>query len=249
MPDRNEYAAGTPSWVDLATPDRAPAKQFYSALFGWQYEDQEGVPYSIATMRGRAVSGMGEMTDQPPAWMSYVTVTDVDATATAAEKAGGNVLVPPMDVMDAGRMAVLADPTGAVLAIWQPKNSIGSEIVNEPNSFSWSELVTPDVDKAAAFYKQVFGWDPQPFEGMEYTVFNNAGEGIAGAMKPPMEGMPPHWVVYFNVADTDATVASAKQLGGTVLAEPFDIPGVGRLAALADPAGAAFSVMTPPAAS
>jgi hypothetical protein len=151
--------------------------------------------------------------------------------------------MPPMDVMDAGRMAVVQDPTGATIALWQAKNHIGAQTVNEPGSFTWNELQTPDVDKAAAFYAKVIGWDSQPFEGSDYTVFNNEGNGIGGAMKPPMEGIPANWVVYFAVDDTDATVAKAKQQGGSVLAEPMDMEGVGRIAVLADPQGAVFAVI------
>ncbi len=251
MPDRNEYTPGTPSWVDVATTDMAASKQFYTQLFGWEFEDQEGAPYSMAMLRGRAVAGLGTPPgDVHPAWNTYVTVTDVEAAVATVEKAGGSVLAPAMDVMDAGRMAVLIDPTGAVFQIWQAKNSIGCEIVNEPNTYSWNELMTPDVDTAAAFYEQVFGWKAEAVPGMDYTVFNLDGEGIGGAMKSPMEGIPPHWAVYFTVADTDASTAKAKELGATVLAGPDDIPDVGRFATLTDPQGASFSIIknaNPPA--
>jgi len=244
MPDRDSYEPGTPSWVDLASSDTAASKRFYTGLFGWEWEDQPGAPYSIALMRGRHVAGLGGMPGMPPVWQSYVTVADVDATAVSVPGAGGTVVMPAMDVLDAGRMAVFADPTGAAICAWQPKNHIGSQVVNEPGAYSWNELVTPDIAAASAFYERVFGWQAVPFEGMDYTVFQLDGNGIAGALKPPAEGIPPHWMVYFTVADTDAAAATARELGATVLAEPFDIPGVGRIAALADSNGAAFSIIT-----
>jgi predicted enzyme related to lactoylglutathione lyase len=178
----------------------------------------------------------------PPHWNSYVAAADVDAITGRAADAGGTVLMPPMDVMDAGRMAVVADPTGAPIALWQAKNNIGSEVVNEPGAFCWSELNTPDVDAASAFFAKLLGWKAQPFEGMDYTVFENEGSAIAGASKPAMPNMPPSWLVYFEVADTDATVATAKENGARVLAEPMDIP-AGRFAVLADPQGAVFGVI------
>jgi predicted enzyme related to lactoylglutathione lyase len=248
MPDRNEYTPGTPSWVDLGTSDGAAAKRFYTTLFGWDYEDNDmggGEVYSMATKRGRHVAGLMQRPG-PVAWATYVASTDADATTAAATKAGGTVLMPVTDVQDAGRMSIVQDPTGAVIGIWQAKNHIGAGVVNEAGAFSWSELMTPALDKASKFYKQVFGWDAQPFEGMDYTVFVNGEQGgIGGAPNSPMEGAPPHWLVYFNVDDTDATVATAKKAGGNVVAEPFDIPQVGRIAVLADPQGGAFAVMQP----
>jgi uncharacterized protein len=249
MPDRTEYADGTPNWVDLQTSDQDAAKQFYTAVFGWDYDDQpmpQGGVYSMAKLRGRDVAAIAPLPPQqgaPPHWNSYIATADVGAIVGRVEGAGGTVLMPPMDVMDAGRMAVVQDPTGAVIALWQAKNHIGAQTVNEPGSFTWTELQTPDVDTAAAFYAKVVGWEAQRFEEMDYTVFNNEGTGIAGATKPPMEGIPPNWLVVFAVEDTDATVDIAKKSGATVFAEPMDIEGVGRFALLADPQGAVFAVL------
>jgi predicted enzyme related to lactoylglutathione lyase len=180
----------------------------------------------------------------PPHWQSYVTVADVDATAAAVPKAGGTVLAGPFDVMDAGRMAVLADPTGAVIAAWQPKNHIGAELVNEHGTLTWNELMSPDIPKASKFYKAVFGWDAETSEGqgMTYTEFKLDGQSIAGGMAPPMEGIPPVWGVYFAVDDADATMAEATKRGATVLNGPIDIP-IGRFAVMMDPQGAVFSVI------
>ena len=258
MPERTEYAPGTPSWTDLTTPDLAASEQFYGTLFGWDFDAQDTGdpknPYVLASQTGKNVAGMMNLSPEmsaggmPPVWSTYVTVRDVDATTAKAKELGGAVFSEPMDVMDAGRMAVLADPTGAVFCVWQPKEHIGAQIVNEPNSLTWNELITPDVDTAAAFYAGLFGWKASPMQmgddGPLYTVWMLGDDnGIGGAMLPPMEGMPPFWGVYFAVADCDATVAKAKELGATVLAEPMDLAGVGRMSALMDPQGAVFSVI------
>jgi predicted enzyme related to lactoylglutathione lyase len=249
MPDRTEYATGIPNWVDLQTSEPAAAKGFYTALFGWDYEDMpmpdSPAVYSMAKLRGKYAAAIAPLPPQqgvPPHWNSYVATADVDAITGRVASAGGTVFMPPFDIMDAGRMSFVADPTGAPIGLWQAKNHIGSEVVNEPGAFTWSELQTPDVDAAAAFFATVLGWEAQPFEGMDYTVFNNDGVGIAGATKPAMPGVPPNWLVYFDVADTDATVAKAKELGASVLAEPMDIP-AGRFAVLSDPQGAVFAVI------
>jgi predicted enzyme related to lactoylglutathione lyase len=253
MSERKEYAPGTPSWLDLSTTDRAAAKDFYNALFGWSYDDMEagpGATYTMAQKEGHPVAGMADLMKEqadmgiPPHWQSYVTVADVDATAAAVPKADGTVLAGPFDVMDAGRMAVLADPTGAVIAAWQPKNHIGAELVNEHGTLTWNELMSPDIPKASKFYKAVFGWDAETSEGqgMTYTEFKLDGQSIAGGMAPPMEGIPPVWGVYFAVDDADATMAEATKRGATVLNGPIDIP-IGRFVVMMDPQGAVFSVI------
>jgi predicted enzyme related to lactoylglutathione lyase len=260
MPARTEHASGTPSWVDLQTSDQAGAKSFYSALFGWDYDDQpvghdadgnEAV-YSMAVKFGKSVAAIAPvpMPDVPPHWNTYVTVTDVDATAAQVPGAGGTMFMEPFDVMDAGRMAVIADPTGAMLCLWTPKNHIGAQLVNEHGTLSWTELMSPDVPTAADFYNQIFGWIASPIEmpGMQYTEFKLNDRTIAGGMAPPMDGMLAAWGIYFAVDDTDKVVEIAKSKGASVLQEPTDIP-PGRMAVLADPAGAVFSVikMTQPA--
>jgi len=252
MTTKTEYAPGTPSWVDLQTSDPAAARDFYSALFGWTFADSgdPSVPYWLAMLRDQPVAGLGaQMEDMkaagaPPMWSTYVTVSDADATTGLIESSGGKVMSPPFDVMDVGRMAVAADPTGAVFCAWQAKNHIGAGIVNEPGSMSWNELLTPDVEKAAAFYKKIFGWEANQLEmgPMRYTEFRLGGQPIAGGTNPPMEGIPPVWGVYFAVDDADATVADAKGRGASVLSEPMDIP-PGRFAVLTDPQGAAFNVI------
>ncbi|HMQ25711.1 MAG TPA: VOC family protein [Acidimicrobiales bacterium] len=256
------YPPGVPSWIDLATPDPEAAKSFYGALFGWEYSeeatDQPGVHYVMATKDGHSAAGMMLLSEEmaasgmPPVWSSYVTVTDVEATVAEVAPAGGTVLQPAMDVMEAGRMAVVADPAGAVICLWQAKEHIGAEVVNEHGALTWNELITPDPAAVAPFYAALFGWTTEavPMEGDEYTLFRVDGGnegGIAGAMAPPMPGMPAFWGVYFNVDDVGATVELAKGLGAQVLMDTTVMPGVGTLAALTDPQGAVFSLMTPEA--
>jgi predicted enzyme related to lactoylglutathione lyase len=254
MPARTGYPHGTPSWVDLMTPDPAAAKTFYTALFGWEYRDEDtGMPdnpYTMCLKGAKTVAGMGRQSDEqtkmgiPPMWSSYVTVDDVDASAAKAAELGGTVMAPPMDVMDAGRMAVLVDPTGAVFCIWQRKEHIGAELVNEHGTLTWNELMTPDVDAAAKFYEGLFGWKAttEDMGTMIYTTFMLGDRGVAGAMKLPEPHIPPNWSPYFAVDDCDATVAAAKADGAAVFMGPEDIP-PGRMAAMADPQGAMFNVL------
>ncbi|MDZ7732396.1 MAG: VOC family protein [Acidimicrobiia bacterium] len=238
MPTRTQYAPGTPSYVDLATTDTAAARDFYGALFGWDLDEEptdDGGTYIMCTRNGSVAAGMMAqgpgMVSQgmPPMWSSYVTVADADEAVGRVGAAGGSIVMPAMDVMSAGRMAVFADPTGAVSCVWQPRDSIGSEIVNEHGSLTWTELLTPDVATAAAFYAQVFGWTTEEMpmgDGPPYTVFLLDGDGVAGAMNPPMPGIPPVWAVYFAVDDCDATADAATERGATLLAPPSDIPRV-----------------------
>ena len=157
------------------------------------------------------------------------------------------VFVEPMDVLDVGRMAVFADPTGAACAIWQPKQHKGAGLVNEPGSLAWNELNTRDTSTAAAFYTDVFGWDPATSQmgDMVYTEWKLGGKTIGGMMTMPAQvpaEVPSHWLAYFAVADCDATVSAATGLGATVMAPPIDIP-AGRFSVLLDPAGAVFGVI------
>jgi len=254
MPERTAHAPGTPSWVDLQTSDPAGAKEFYSALFGWDYDDQEvghdadGNPayYSLANKNGKNVAAITAlpMPGIPPHWNTYVTVADVDASAKKVAGAGGTVVMDAFDVMDAGRMAVIADPAGAMFNLWTAKGSIGAQLVNEHGALTWNELMTPDVATAAKFYKTILGWDASTVgdPSSEYTEFKLGDRSIAGGMKPPMEGMPPVWGLYFATDDTDKTVEIAKSNGGSVFQEPMDIE-PGRFAVLADQAGAVFAVI------
>jgi uncharacterized protein len=256
MSERTSYVPGTPCWVDLGTPDIDATVDFYGGLFGWSIEEGENAEqtggYRQATLRGKPVAGVMPLMQegQLPAWTTYVSVQDADATAARVREAGGNVLAEPMDVMDLGRMAVFADPTGAVFGIWQPGSFVGAELVNEANTLSWNELNTRDIAAAKEFFGAVFGWsfEDQEFEGMgTYTIYK-VGEETAGGMfdmtgRVPEE-VPPNWLTYFTVEDTDATIATVEGAGGGVNMGPVDIP-VGRFAVMRDPFGAVFAVITP----
>lgn len=253
-----EYPPGTPSWVELSSPDTDASAAFYGALLGWTATEpgpvEETGGYRMFEQGGQRVAGlMGHMQEgQPTAWSTYITVADADATAAQVTAAGGSVLVEPMDVMDIGRMAFFADPAGAVFGIWQPKTFAGADLVNEPNSLCWNEVLTRDAEAGKAFYPAIFGWTAgrPTFEGApeSYTVWERDGQPVGGMMQmsdeyfPPE--LPPHWSVCFAVADADATVAKARELGGTVTNEPMDMP-IGRFAGLVDPQGASFTIMQP----
>jgi predicted enzyme related to lactoylglutathione lyase len=259
MTTMTSYANGVPSWVDLATPDLGAAKEFYATLFGWDYDDQptDGPgDYTMARRNGQNAAGMMPLSDEmaasgmPPVWSVYVSVDDIEATLARVEPAGGTTMGPVMDAMNAGRFAVIADPAGAVICLWEAREHIGADIVNEHGTFSWCELITPDPEAVAAFYRAVFGWSTQtaPMPTGTYMLFNVAGgneNGIAGAMAPPVEGMPSYWGVYFMVNDAARAVETARTQGAQVMMEATEMPGVGVLATLVDPHGAAFSVMEP----
>lgn len=251
-----EYAPGTPSWVELSSPDTDASASFYGAVMGWEATEpgpvEETGGYRMFQKDGKNVGGlMGHMQEgQPTAWATYISVADADETASKVKDAGGSVLVEPMDVMDIGRMAFFADPTGAAFGVWQPKSFSGAELVNEPGSLCWNEVLTRDVEADKSFYTAVFGWDagrPQ-FEGAPetYTVWELGDKQVCGMMQMtgdffPAE-VPPHWAVSFAVADCDGTVEKARELGATIVAEPMDMP-IGRFAGIVDPQGASFSVM------
>jgi predicted enzyme related to lactoylglutathione lyase len=247
------YVQGTPSYVELITPDQAAAKQFYGSLFGWELEDvsmgDDGY-YVTVRKEGDPVAGIGGpmpgMEDHPGFWVVYLAVDDVDATTAKVEAAGGTVEAGPFDVMELGRMSAIKDPTDARVSLWQAKDHIGTVRANEPGTPIWNELISPDVPAATAFYADLLGvgWEEQPMDGgAAYTVLVVDGRQVGGAMPPMMEGVPPHWNVYFNVESVDDTVAKVTELGGTVIAPAFDVPGVGRIAVLADPQGAMFNLM------
>jgi hypothetical protein len=249
--EMSSYEPGVPSWVDLGTPDIEKSAQFYSGLFGWNCPEgpADAGGYRVCDIGGKFVAGLGpQQNPGPPVWAVYVNVASADDTAGAVTANGGQVFVPPMDVMDAGRMAVFADPVGAVISVWQPGMHPGAQVVNEPGTFSWAELLTTDIAASKAFYGAVFGWgaDTHGDGPGAYTEWTVSGRSISGMMeKPPMmpAEVPPHWGVYFSVADTDAAVARVTELGGAVMNPPMDIE-PGRFAVVADPAGAMFNVIT-----
>jgi predicted enzyme related to lactoylglutathione lyase len=223
---------------------------------GWSTSEPnaEGGGYRMFQQDGKNVAGlMGHMQEgQPTAWMTYVSVADADETSGKVKAAGGNVIVEPMDVMELGRMAVFADPTGAVFGVWQPGAFPGADLVNEPNSLVWNEVLTRDAEEDRSFYASVFGWNPgrPSFEGAPetYTVWEVSGKPVGGMMQMTDErfpaDVPSHWQVCFAVADCDATVAKARERGATIFAEPTDMP-IGRFAGMIDPQGASLTIMQP----
>ncbi|HEY7485087.1 MAG TPA: VOC family protein [Streptosporangiaceae bacterium] len=249
------YEPGTPCWVDLGTPDVGAAGAFYGALFGWEAHtspDPQAGGYTFFTLPGgegkELAAAMPLMNEgQPPAWSTYVSVSDADAVAKAVQIAGGQVLMEPMEVMGQGKMAVFIDPQGAVISVWQPLAFQGAAYVNDPNTYCWSELACRDIDGAKAFYTEVFGWtgETNAFGSTTYTEWKVDGRSIAGMVEMDDQwpaDVPPHWMVYFAVDDCDAIAAKTTELGGTVSVPPTDIP-IGRFAVLGDPHGAFFSVI------
>lgn len=261
MPERTGYAHGVPSWVDLGTTDVEAAKRFYGTLFGWEAEDRptdQGMPYTMFTKNGKTVAGMGAISAEQaaagmtPVWGTYLNVDNVDDTIAKVTEAGGTVVMPAMDVMDAGRMAFVADTTGAAFGLWQAGNHYGSQLVNEHGTLSWNELLTDDTEKAGKFYTEVFGYRTEVAETPNgpYTAFwveGNVEGNAAAGMMPKNEGMgtfPNYWGVYFAVDDVDHSVEVIRANGGNVLMPGMDIPSVGRMAVVQDPQGAVMTVIT-----
>jgi predicted enzyme related to lactoylglutathione lyase len=244
MSERDGYAPGVPCWVDTWQDDADAAAAFYTGLFGWDAARGE---YSLFQVRGRDVAGVGAPRRGEPSWTTYIWVDSVDETAAKARAAGGTLVVEPFDSLDGGRMAVIADPAGAVFAAWQLGEHRGAQLVNEPGAWAMSLLSTPDPSAAATFYGEVFGWSTDSFG--DFTMFRLAGYVGGEPMQPvPRDviavmtpGEQPAWTPDFRVADADAAAARAGELGGRVVIGPFDTP-VGRTAVLADPVGAMFSV-------
>ncbi|NEB77321.1 VOC family protein [Streptomyces sp. SID14478] len=252
-----DFVNGAPTWLDLGTPDLDGAIAFYGGVLGWQF--QAGGPetggYGMFRIDGKAVAGGMTVTpDQgPSAWTVYFGSADADATAKAVEQAGGSAVLPPMDVLDQGRMALFTDPAGAAFGVWQPGQHKGFGYVTQDGGLNWVELSTPDVAAAKEFYGAALGWGAYDveFPGGSYTSVNPAGtdeNGMFGGIVPldrdPAEaGAGPHWTPYVHVADVDATAAKTQELGGTVGSAPVSIPGVGRIAKLVDPFGAGFAVI------
>lgn len=252
MPDRTGHPPATISWVDLATSDQAAAKEFYAGLVGWEYEDMpagEGVVYSMAKHRGRSAAAISpQQTEEaargvPPHWNVYVTVEDVDAAAGKVADVGGQVLAPPFDVFDAGRMAVVADPAGAVLCLWQAGANIGAEVVNEPGAFAWADCASTDPAAAQAFYSALLGWrfEQMSEEPPYWVIFN--GERSQGGMTAPPPGVPSNWFPYFGVIGLEATMQMAEATGGNPFLGPIEVPNGGRFALVQDPQGAAFGIL------
>ena len=251
MGRRTGYSNGTFSWADLATTDVEGAKDFYGRLFGWEPQDMAGAAgtYTMLRRDGDAVAGLfGQSEEQraaavPPRWLCYVTVEGVDQAVARATELGGTVVNEPVDVEDAGRMAVIGDPGGARLALWEARSTIGATRVNDPGCMCWNDLVTPDMDAAAYFYEGLFGWDVRELpQAGGYRVIHNGDRTNGGMMAAELAGWqgPGYWLPYFNAGDLDRAVAVLGEGGGRVVVEPQAVP-AGRFAIATDPQGAPFA--------
>ena len=249
------HAPGTFSWADLGTPDPAAAKRFYTRLFGWSFEDRpisDGESYTIFDVGGKSVAALyAQMADQraagiPPQWMSYVAVESADRSAARASELGGTVLAPAFDVMEAGRMAVIQDPTGGVLGVWEARKFPGAGLLGDPGALCWNELCTRDPARASKFYGDLFGWQFQNFEGSP-TEYHMArfSEDTGGAIQ---EGGP-SLRVYYDVDDINAGAARVRELGGSA-DDPQPVPSMGWFSTCTDTEGNAFGLwQTDPSAS
>ena len=262
MSDR--YIPGVPCWADITPPDAEAAVEFYGGLFGWEFENVAPpgapTPYYIARLRGEDVGAIGSDPAGTPAWNTYIWVDDADETVAKARAAGGSVLTEPMDVGPSGRTAVIADPAGAALHLWQPNQHRGATIVNEHGGVNFNTLETADVDGARAFYGAVFGWDlldsltmwalpaygdflEARTPGMRANMASMGAperfEEVVAALQPIDQG-PARWGITFGADDADAVAARAVELGGTVTVAPFDAPWV-RMTVITDPQGATFT--------
>jgi predicted enzyme related to lactoylglutathione lyase len=255
MTNINKHPAGSFCWIELHTTDQPAAKGFYGSLFGWEPQDMPMGPndfYTIFKLQGRdAAAGCTlrpeELTHKvPPHWMIYIAVDNADASVAKAQQLGGTILAPAFDVMDAGRMAVIQDPTGAVFCPWQANKNAGIGIAAVAGTLCWADLSTPDVKRASDFYSGLFGWqvaaDPKDSSG--YLHIKN-GEHFIGGVPPSahrLPGVPAHWMAYFLVDDVDAVASKAKQTGAKLYVPPMTVEGVGRMSIIADPQGAVFAI-------
>jgi len=256
MPRIEKHPAGSFCWVELATSDQPAAKKFYTSLFGWSADDMPMGPDDFYTMfrlegrdAGAAYTLRAEQRERgvPPHWNLYVAVENADAAVERATSLGGKALGLAFDVFDAGRMANIQDPTGAMIAVWEAKRHTGVGITGVHGTLAAADLSTPDQNRAAEFYSGLFGWrigkeDEHP-EHAYFHLFN--GEKYIGGILPPAARSPhepPHWQIYFTVTDCGAAASKAKAIGGRIYMPPTVIEDIGRMAVLADPQGASFSL-------
>lgn len=250
MPNVDHHEPGTPSWFDLMSPDPEKARAFYGGLFGWSFaiSPPEAGSYSTCLKGDRRVAGIGKKPEGAPfptCWSVYMATADAAATTAAVREKGGSVMVEPMDIFGEGTMAVYADPTGAVFGVWQPGRQTGALVVEEPGSMAWCEVNTRKAPEAGAFYTSLFGLTVKKMEGMEYWTLHHGEKAVGGILQMDEHwpaDLPPHWMAYFAVEDTDAAAAKVKELGGVVCVPPFDTP-YGRVAVINDTEGAVFSII------
>jgi len=245
---RTSYEPGTFCWTDLGTTDAAGAKAFYGRLFGWEAQDLpagDAGTYTMLRLDGHDVCALYERGPEqgPPAWLSYVSVEDAGDATERARRSGATVVSDPFAVVDAGRMAVIQDPTGALLALWEAGGQIGAGVVNDPGALCLNQLNTSDPEVAQRFYADLFAWR---FESLgtgdqPYWGIHNGEKLIGGILPLSTSGVPSHWIVYFTTSDLDDSVRHIDELGGRVLVPPMPV-GAGRIAVAQDPQGAAFAL-------
>ena len=253
MPEVTSYATGRPCWADVTTPDVDAAAAFYADLFGWEAAKDprpEAGGYTMFSRDGRFVAAASPPQQEgiPPHWSVYLAADDVDAIAARVREAGGEVLVEPFDVLDAGRMTLAADPAGAVFGLWQAGSHPGAQLRGEPGTLNWAEVQTRDRAAAQPFYERVFGYETETMpmgSGGDYVLLKVDGEPVAGVIEIGTEwgDVPSNWSLVFEVEDCDGAVARLGELGGSVIREPQDLEGIGRFAVVADPWGAVFQVI------
>jgi uncharacterized protein len=263
---RDGYLDGVPCFVDTSQPDIEAAKRFYGGVLGWQFEERFPGAYWMATIDGLDVAGIALQPDEPAAWNTYIQVSSADKATADAMQLGGQVLAPPFDVEQAGRMSIIADPTGAVFCTWEPREHHGSQLVNAAGSWNWSDLYTPDPSLAEPFYRALFGWEESAVSFGEFTATMWRRPGYGDSLEDRDPGVrarhedagapagftdaigwlmqddgPSRWAVTFSVDDTDAAAARVEELGGEVVVPPYDA-GPTRVAQVKDPAGVAFAI-------
>jgi predicted enzyme related to lactoylglutathione lyase len=245
MAERTSYPPGTFSWAELVTSDADGAKAFYAQVLGWAYDDMpipDGSVYTMAKRDGKRVAALYQTDDQPPHWNCYVTVASADETMAKAREHGASVMADPFDVMDVGRMGIFADPAGAPLYVWEPRASIGAELVNTPGALTWNDLLTPDAAAAEEFYGRVFGWTFAEIpDAGGYRVIRNGDRPNGGIM--PRGDSPPAWLPYFGHEDVDGARGRLERLGARPLGDVVRMPQGSILPAM-DPQGAVFSIWT-----
>jgi predicted enzyme related to lactoylglutathione lyase len=252
MAERTRYEPGAFCWVGLATSHPVGAKAFYTSLFGWQAEDLPAGAAGTFTMLRQGGLDVAILYEQmpearaagaPPHWTSYISVEGADVTAARANELGGAaVFREPFDVLDAGRVAAIRDPTGAIVSLWQPRSRIGAALVNEVGALCWNELATTDVERAKQFFAELLGWEYEN-DDSGYVSIKNAGRLNGGMRKQTTQelGIAPGWLPYFTVEDAHDAARTAERVGGRRLLPTSSLPS-GRFAVLADPQGAAFAV-------
>jgi len=247
------HAPGTPCWVSLMVHGMAATQDFYGELFGWEFQPgpQQLGPYVRALLDGYEVAGIGQLPPDrhlPIAWTPYLASDDVDATAETVRHCGGTVGVGPLDAAEAGRMAIVSDPMGAVFGIWQAAAHLGTGLTGVPGTPAWNELLTYDSTSVAKFYQAVFGYEEEPvvsadFDYVTLNVENHPVAGIHGVGNALPRDRGPHWMTYFEVVDVDTATTHVTHLGGHIL-RPAANTALGRMATVADPEGAMFSVVS-----